>query len=153
MIAMIAAVSQNGVIGREGKIPWDIPEDRKHFRELTMGNVIIMGRHTYEEIGYPLPGRFTYLVSSTLQVETENCCTVSSLEEALEQAEGRDVFICGGASLYEEGMFLADTLYITEVPCEVEGDVYFPKIDTMVFEEVEREEGKVDFVTYKKRDK
>ncbi len=151
MIAMIAAVAQNRVIGRKGKIPWDIPEDMKHFRELTMGKIIIMGRRTYEEIGHPLPGRFTYLISSALQVETENCCTVSSLQEALRQTVRKDVFVCGGASLYEEGMAHADILYITEIHEEVEGDVFFPKIDDKIFAEVERIEGKVDFVIYKRR--
>ena len=85
MIAIIVAMSENRVIGREGKIPWDLPEDRKKFQMLTMGNAIVMGRRTYDEIGHPLPGRMTYLLSGTKKVELENCHTVQSLEEVWEK--------------------------------------------------------------------
>ena len=99
MIAIIVAMSENRVIGREGKIPWDLPEDRKKFQMLTMGNAIVMGRRTYDEIGHLLPGRMTYLLSGTKKVELENCHTVQSLEEVWEKEKntGRDIFICGGA--------------------------------------------------------
>ena len=102
MIAIIVAMSENRVIGREGKIPWDLPEDRKKFQMLTMGNAIVMGRRTYDEIGHPLPGRMTYLLSGTKKVELENCHTVQSLEEVWEKEKntGRDIFICGGCLLY-----------------------------------------------------
>ena len=132
-IAIIAAVAKNRVIGRDGRIPWDLPEDRVHFRELTMGNVIVMGRRTYEEIGHPLSGRTTYVLSSTLQIEEENCHTAASLAEVLEREPERDIFICGGASLYQEAMFVADRLYLTELSWEVEGDTYFPEIDEKMF--------------------
>ena len=94
MIAIIVAMSENRVIGREGKIPWDLPEDRKKFQMLTMGNAIVMGRRTYDEIGHPLPGRMTYLLSGTKKVELENCHTVQSLEEVWEKEKntGRDMF-------------------------------------------------------------
>lgn len=139
MIAMIAAVAKNHVIGKNGKIPWHIPEDMEHFRKLTMGHVIVMGRRTYEEIGHPLPGRMTYLVSSQLRVEAENCHTVSSLKEALREAGSRDVYICGGALLYEEALPLTDRLYLTELEAEPEGDVYFPIVDKKRFLCVRRE--------------
>jgi dihydrofolate reductase len=136
MTAVIAAVANNGVIGNNGKIPWNLPQDMKHFQKLTMGNVVVMGRRTYEEIGHPLPNRVNYLVSSTLYVEGENCHTVSSLAEALEIEKKkslfskeipRDIFICGGQMLYKEALPLADTLYLTELSFAVQGDTFFPE--------------------------
>lgn len=140
MIAIIAAVAKNRVIGKDGRIPWHIPADMEHFKKLTLGNVVIMGRRTYEEIGRPLSGRMTYLVSQTLRVEAENCHTAASLSEALQAAGERDVFICGGAMLYEEALPIADCLYLTELEREVDGDTFFPAIDKDLFECVGREE-------------
>lgn len=153
MIAIIAAVAKNRVIGKHGRIPWRIPEDMKHFKKLTAGNVIVMGRRTYEEIGHPLPDRMTYLVSRTLQVREENCRTVASLEEALSAADGRDVYICGGAGLYEEALPLADCLYLTELEDEVEGDTFFPPIDKNLFSCVRKEKVKkgIYFSLYKRK--
>lgn len=151
MIAIIAAVAKNGVIGKDGKIPWNIPEDMEHFKELTMGKNIVMGRITYEEIGHPLPGRMTYLVSSHLKVEEENCHTVSSLTEALECAGMEDVFICGGASLYREGMDFADTLFLTEIQKEVAGDTFFPEIPNMFTEAKREKRDGYDFVMYQRK--
>ena len=152
MIALIAAMAKNRVIGKDGKIPWNLPEDMAHFKELTMGHVIVMGRRTYEEIGRPLPGRRTYLISSTIQVEEENCHTVLSLQEVLKREKDEDIFICGGATLYEEAMELAERLYMTEIDTEVEGDTYFPEIDREQFEVVDRQEkqGGFTFVEYRR---
>jgi len=126
MVVMIAAMAANRVIGREGKIPWDLPEDRERFRTLTMGHILVMGRRTWEEIGHPLPERITYLVSSTLHVQQENVFTVSSLTEAVRQAGAaypdKTIFLSGGASLYQEGMGLAERIYLTVLDREVEGD-------------------------------
>ena len=151
-IAIIAAMAKNLVIGRAGCIPWDLPEDRRHFRELTEGNVIVMGRRTYEEIGFPLPGRINYLVSSTCQIEEENCHTVTSLAEVFRREPDRNIFICGGAMLYQEALPLADHLYLTELSWEVEGDTYFPQIEEGMFRVTEREiKGGYAFITYEKR--
>lgn len=152
MVAIIAALAKNRVIGRGGEIPWDLPEDREHFRRLTWGHVIVMGRRTFEEIGQPLPGRMTYLISSTMQIEQENCHTVTSLPEVLEKEKGRDIFICGGAMLYEEAMPLAERLYLTELDWEEPGDTFFPIVDTGVFRETERVTGECGyaFVTYER---
>ena len=99
MLALIAAFAENRIIGNNGRIPWDIPEEKHRFRDLTMGHVIIMGRRTYEEIGFPLPGRETIVISRTRQFNAPHCKTVSSLAQALELAAGQDAFICGGARL------------------------------------------------------
>ena len=157
-IAIIAAMAKNRIIGRNGQIPWDLPEDRAHFRNLTMGHVIVMGRRTYEEIGHPLSGRITYILSSTRKFEEENCHTVSSLEEVLRKEPDRDIFICGGASLYQEALPVSDRLYLTELSWEVEGDTYFPEIDKKSFCVTERtvkeniSKGRIFFITYEKRD-
>ncbi len=144
MVVMIAAMAANRVIGREGKIPWDLPEDRERFRDLTMGHILVMGRRTWEEIGHPLPGRITYLVSSTLHVQQENVFTVSSLTEAVRQAAAaypdKTIFLSGGASLYQEGMGLAERIYLTVLDREVEGDTCFPPIGEE-YRLVEREKG------------
>ncbi|MCH5251467.1 MAG: dihydrofolate reductase [Lachnospiraceae bacterium] len=141
MIAIIAAMAKNRVIGHNGKIPWDIPEDREHFKKLTMGNIVVMGRKTYEEIGHPLPGRTTYLVSATKQVEEKNCHTVQSLREVVERERGQNIFICGGVGLYKEAMKVADCIYLTELDAEVEGDTLFPVIEPEVFRCIRSERG------------
>lgn len=153
MIAIIAAVAKNRVIGKEGRIPWHIPKDMEHFKKLTTGNVVIMGRRTYEEIGHPLPGRLTYLVSRTLRVEAENCHTVASLREALQAAGDRDIYICGGAMLYEEALAIADCLYLTELEREVAGDTFFPVIEKDLFVCASSEEAEkgVYFSLYKRK--
>lgn len=129
MIALIAAMTPDRVIGREGRIPWNIPGEQKRFKELTMGHTIVMGRRTYEEIGHPLPGRKTVVVSNTKNFDQPGCRTVSSLKEALMLADGEDVYISGGSRLYEEALPLADVLYLTEIEKKIEGDAYFPEFD------------------------
>lgn len=104
MIALIVAYSQNRIIGNQGMIPWKIKGEQKRFKELTTGNVVVMGRRSYEEIGKPLSNRMTIVVSSTRKFEGENCYTVSSLKEAIELAGEKDVYISGGAKLYEEAI-------------------------------------------------
>ena len=129
MIALIVAYAKNQVIGNKGCIPWKIKGEQKRFRELTTGNVVIMGRRSYEEIGNPLPNRTTIVVSSTKQFDGENCLTAKSLSEAIQLAGDRDIYISGGARLYEEALPLVDKMYITEIELDVEGDTFFPTFD------------------------
>lgn len=147
MIAIIVAMAKNRVIGNQGKIPWRIKGEQKLFRELTTGNVVIMGRRTYEEIGHPLPNRQTYLVSSTLKVEEENCRTVSSLQEAIRLAKDQKIYIAGGGKLYQEAIGLADRLYLTLIDREIEGDTYFPEFDRDCYELLweEHHEGEIPY--------
>lgn len=155
MIAIIAVYSQNRVIGRNGIIPWKIKGEQARFRELTMGNVVVMGRRTYEEIGRPLPGRMTIVLSKTKPFSGENCVTAGSLAEALLVAGDRDIYIAGGARLYGEALPLAEKLYITEVECIVEGDMLFPDFDEgqFVIEIEKRCEGEIPYtyVTYTRK--
>ena len=127
MIALIVAYSKNYVIGNKGCIPWKIKGEQKRFRELTTGNVVVMGRRSYEEIGKPLPNRTTVVVSRTKVFTGENCYTASSLQEAIALAGDRDIFISGGAGLYKEALPIVDKMYITEIDAIIDGDTYFPR--------------------------
>ena len=100
MIALIVAYAKNRVIGNGGCIPWKIEGEQRRFKELTTGNVVIMGRRSYEEIGRPLPDRMTIVISNTIKIEGENCITAKSLAEAIELAGDKDIYISGGSKLY-----------------------------------------------------
>ncbi len=144
MIALIVAFSKNRVIGNKGQIPWKIKGEQKRFKEFTTGNVVIMGRRSYEEIGRPLPNRYTVVVSNTAKYEFENCTTATSLKEAIEIAkekfgDTKDIYISGGAGLYKESIDLVDVMFITEIDMEIEGDTYFPEFDESKFERTEDE--------------
>lgn len=143
MIALIAAISRNNVIGRGGKIPWHIPEDLKRFKSLTTGHVLVMGRKTYESIGKPLPGRTTIVISHSpgyygipeLMTSSEGGLKASpSFARAMVFAAlfaPKDIFICGGAEVYREALErdVVDKLYLTQVDIECEGDTFMPPID------------------------
>ncbi|MCR4796376.1 MAG: dihydrofolate reductase [Ruminococcus sp.] len=147
MINIIAAVAANGVIGCKGKMPWDIPEDRAYFRKLTKGNICIMGRHTYESVGRPLPERINIIVSSSQSLFSRNLRTVRSFDEAVKLAQKcsemsggeQEIFICGGRRIYAEALDMADRLYLTELDRPFEGTVMFPDFDKSRFELVEQE--------------
>ena len=148
MVGLIVARSKNNVIGKNGQIPWRIKGEQKQFKELTTGNVVVMGRRSYEEIGHPLPNRDTIVVSRTKQFEGEHLRTAASVREAVEMAGGRDVYIAGGYGLYKEAVAFVDVMYITEVDTVVEdGDVFFPEFDEKAFEKTVGETGG-DEITY-----
>jgi dihydrofolate reductase len=138
IISLIAAMAENRVIGRNGAIPWDIPDDRRRFRELTMGHPIIIGRKTFELIGRPLSGRKNIILSRQPEYRAEGCCVVHSLADALAASAGADeVFICGGGEIYRLALPLADRIYLTVVHGFCAGDALFPSI-TAEFIEMER---------------
>lgn len=155
MIALIVAFAKNQVIGNKGQIPWKIKGEQRRFKELTTGNVVIMGRRSYEEIGKPLPNRTTIVVSNTKNFDGENCFTAKSLKEAIRLAGNRNIYISGGAKLYEEALPLVEKMYITEIDCDIEGDTYFPPFDSEQFvkEINERFEGEIPYtyVTYTRK--
>ena len=135
MIGLIVARSKNNVIGKNGQIPWKIKGEQKQFKELTTGNVVIMGRKSYEEIGHPLPNRMNIVVSGSADYTGENLLTVKSLKEAIEAAGDTDVYVSGGYGLFKEAMPIVDKMYITEIDMEVEdGDVFFPEFDKSDFD-------------------
>lgn len=155
ILNMIAAVSQNGVIGIDGKLPRHYSEDLQKFKAMTAGYPVIMGRGTYESIGKPLPWRRNIVISRTQQFDEVE--TYKDPELALEILDDElgdedEVFIIGGASLYKYFMDKADRLYLTEIKKTYEWDTFFPDFSEN-FEEVEREKfnDELDFVTYRKK--
>lgn len=130
MIAIIAAISKNNVIGKDGKIPWKIKGEQSQFKNLTLGHTVIMGRKSYEEIGHPLPGRKTIIVSRSKSVCGENIKIASSLTEAISIAGKDDIYIAGGSQIYNEAISVVDRMYITEIDIVVEdGDAFFPEFN------------------------
>ena len=132
IISAIVAVANNRVIGFENGIPWYLPADLKYFRMTTLGHHIIMGRNCYDSIGRPLPKRTNVIVTRNPFYVASNCLIVHSIEAGLEIAQDNgeeEVFIIGGAQIYEQSMRYWDRLYLTEVDLEVKGDVFFPELD------------------------
>lgn len=127
-VSVIVAKSKNNVIGKDGEIPWSCPIDMVRFKELTTGNTIIMGRKTHESIGRPLPDRQNIVLTKTKKF-IAGCETATSLEEAVKKSSGEEVFVIGGAGLYEEALEVADKLYLTIMDFECVGDTYFPDIN------------------------
>ena len=139
-ICLIAAMSENRVIGKDNKLPWNIPEDLKHFREVTQGHPVIMGRKTFESIGRLLPKRMNIIVTRDASYKVEGATIVTSLDKAIEIAKNyeatplrqgfegqREIFIIGGGQIFELAILLADRLYLTIVHTKIEGDAYFPE--------------------------
>ena len=156
MICIIAAAAGNGVIGSGGRIPWNIPEDMAYFRRVTYGGAVIMGRRTYEEIGRPLPGRLNIVVTSGRKFRAEGLLYADSLKKAVELARRsgkEDIFLCGGASVYREGLDIADRIYLTEIDKEYEGDVFFPEISSDDFRLVSSEKCETADITFKVYDR
>ena len=136
MIALIVARSKNNVIGKNGRIPWQIPGEQKQFKELTTGNIVIMGRKSYEEIGHPLPNRKTIVISSTKKFEGQDLTTAASVREALDLAAkgfarpDQNIYIAGGYGVYKEALPFVEVMYITEIDLSIkDGDTFFPDFD------------------------
>lgn len=149
MISIIVAVAKGGAIGKEGKIPWKIPGEQRQFKELTTGHVVIMGRTSYEEIGHPLPERTNIVVSKTKVFSGENLHTVKSLKEAIERAGQEEIFIAGGAEIFQEALPLADKIYMTYVDMEVpDADRFFPDFPEEEYnrEEIEKVGGETSYL-------
>jgi len=139
-LAIIVAMARNRTIGVNNTLPWRCPEDLKHFKSLTMGHHLIMGRKTFDSIGKPLPGRITVVISRDRNLKLEGCTVVNSLPEAIAScARDTQTFVVGGADLYKQTINLADTLYITEMQKNVSGDAVFPEFDKSAWCEVSRE--------------
>lgn len=137
MLNLIVAKAKNNAIGKNGKIPWNIPEELQYFKAKTINNVVIMGRKTYDSIGKPLNKRINIIISNTKAFSGENCFTVKSLEAALSLAKrfNKEIFIIGGERLYKEAIDIVDRMYITEVFMDVkEADTFFPVIDKTKFD-------------------
>ena len=139
-LSLIVAMALNRTIGINNRLPWRCPEDLKHFKALTMGHPMIMGRKTFDSIGKPLPGRTTIVVTRNVNLVIAGCLMAHSLEEAIASCKGADeIFIIGGAELYLQAMPLVETLYLTEIQQTVEGDEHFPEFNLADWQEVLRE--------------
>lgn len=157
-ISLIVAMAKNRTIGIDNTLPWRCPEDLKHFKALTMGHHMIMGRKTFDSIGKPLPGRTTVVVTRNPELKIEGCVMAHSLQEAIAACEGDEIFVVGGAEIYTQALPLADTLYISEIQQDVEGDAWFPEFDKSDWKEVARDQRsqsepqplEYHFVTYRR---
>ena len=141
ILTLVVAMSENRVIGRDGDLPWRLPNDLKHFKQVTMGKPIIMGRKTWESLYVkPLPGRRNIVVTRNAGYEAEGAETSDSLGSALTLATGEDeAMIIGGAELFAAALDTATRLHLTEVHAKIEGDTYFPEFDRSQWREVSRE--------------
>jgi len=129
IISLIVAVAENGVIGRENRLPWHLPEDLRHFKRVTMGHPVIMGRKTHESLGRPLPGRRNIVITRQPEYAAAGCEVVHSLAGALALCSGADeVFVIGGAAVYGEALPQASRIYLTRVRTAASGDTRFPPI-------------------------
>jgi len=138
-VIIIVAMAANRVIGRGNTIPWHIPEELQWFKGTTMGHTLIMGRKTYESIGRPLPGRSTIILSRDKDCCFPGCTTVQSLNQALNLCAGHEkVFIAGGAQIYTLALPLTDTIILSVLDQEVEGDTFFPPVPEEEFTETTR---------------
>ena len=143
-LALVVAMTPDRVIGLNGDLPWHIPEDLKHFRRVTMGHAIIMGRVTHESIGRPLPGRQNIVITRKDGAHFDGCQVAASLDEALKlarEAGDDEPRVVGGGAIYALALPLATKLFLSEVDMDVSGDTYFPEIDPGEWTEVDRREG------------
>ena len=136
--SLVVAVARNGVIGRNNALPWKLPADLAHFKKVTMGHPIVMGRRTYESIGRPLPGRKNIVVTHNRAYEAPGCTVVSSLDEAWNAAgDAEEVCVIGGTTLFAETLPIADVIHLTEVEAAVDGDTFMPAFDRRQWSERE----------------
>lgn len=142
MINIIVAISKNGVIGNNSKIPWDIKEDKEYFSKITQNSVLIMGRNTFQEIGKALFNRYIIVLSKTQIFEDNNVCTCTCIKNAVnlskkltEKGHYTQTFICGGSQVYKEALKFADRLYVSKIDAEYQGNIFFPNVD---FEKLKR---------------
>ena len=139
-ISILVAASTNNVIGRDGGLPWRLPEDLKRFKQITMGKPMIMGRATWDSIGRALPGRQSIVMTRQEAFAAEGCDVVATIDEALDAAgDVEEVMIIGGGNLYEQFLPKTDRLYFTRVHARIDGDTHFPEIDESEWEQVSEE--------------
>ena len=138
-ISIVVAMGANGVIGRDNQLPWHLPADLRHFKQTTMGKPILMGRKTYESIGRPLPGRTNIVITRDAGYTADGCVVVHSIEAAMQAVrEQEEIMVIGGAEFYRQVLPYADTIYLTRIHEDFEGDTFFPELTAAEWREVER---------------
>jgi dihydrofolate reductase len=145
LVSLVVAAAANGVIGRENRMPWHLPEDLAHFKRLTLGHPVVMGRKTYESIiatlGKPLPGRTNIVVTRQAGFAAPGCIVAASLDAGLAAArEVEEIFVIGGAEIYRLALERADRVHLTRIDAAFEGDTTFPALDPARWRETAREE-------------
>ncbi|WP_428330676.1 dihydrofolate reductase [Mucilaginibacter sp.] len=157
-LTIVVAISENHAIGKDNKLLWYLPNDLKHFKDITSGHTVIMGRKTYESVGKPLPKRRNIIVTRQ-NIHIEGCEVVSSIEAAVALCKHEaEAFIVGGAEIYKQAMHLTDRIYLTIVHKTFEADTFFPEINAQEWNEVLREDHEPDeknsipysFITYQR---
>jgi dihydrofolate reductase len=137
-VSLVVAMARNRVIGRDNALPWRLPADLAHFRKVTMGHPVVMGRRTFESIGKALPGRKNIVITHNREYAAPGCTVVNSLDEAWKAAgNAEEVCVIGGTTLFDETLSFADVIHLTEVGADVEGDTFFPEFDRSEWSERE----------------
>ncbi len=146
MVSIIVATADNNVIGKDNQLIWHLPADLKHFKQLTMGHPILMGRKTYESIGKPLPGRTSIIITRQSDFEADGCIVVHSVQEAIERAKQIDeeVYIIGGAEIYRQALPFTDNIALTKIHHNFNGDTFFPELSEDDWEVTSKEEHEPD---------
>lgn len=145
IISFVVAMARNGVIGKDNQLPWRLPADLRHFKTVTMGKPIIMGRKTFDSIGRPLPGRTNIVVTRDPAYRAEGCVVAHSIEAGLAAAgDAEEVMVIGGADFYRQLLPRTDRIYLTLIDAEVEGDTWFPELDPARWHERSREDHVAD---------
>jgi len=145
LISLIVAMDDNGVIGRDGQLPWRLSADLKHFKAVTMGKPIVMGRKTHESIGRPLPGRENIVLTRASKYRAEGCTVLHDIDDLMVHCRyEEEIMIMGGADLYRQFLDRAGLIYLTEVHARVEGDTFFPHYNPAAWEEVDRQDFRAD---------
>ncbi len=148
-LSILVAMAKNRVIGKDNTLPWQLPPDLKHFKQLTMGHHIVMGRKTYESIGRPLPGRTSIIITRQPDYQVPGAIVVASIDQALKvssegQEIGQEIFVIGGAEIYQQALELCQRIYITEIQQEFDGDTLFPELNQQEWREISREKHRLN---------
>ena len=144
MVSIVVAIAQNNAIGKDNKLLWHLPKDLKHFKDITSGHTVIMGRKTYESVGKPLPNRRNIIITRK-NISIDGCEVVNSIDQALKLSASEDeIFIVGGAEIYNQALSLTDRIYLTIVHHKFDGDTYFPDIKDDIWKETERQDHEPD---------
>lgn len=160
-LAHITAASKNNVVGVNGDLPWDIPEDMKFFRDTTKGKAIIMGRKTFESVGHPLPKRLNVVVTRQKDYKAEGATVFQTIEDAIKFCKtqtdqyGEEIFIIGGGEIYKQTINIVDTIYLTRIHREIDGDAFYPEFDESQFTLIRNDKRETPeaftFLTYKRK--
>ncbi|MEJ8801695.1 dihydrofolate reductase [Pontibacter sp. H249] len=146
MVSIIVATAENNVIGKDNQLIWHLPADLKHFKQLTMGHPILMGRKTFESIGKPLPGRTSIIITRQEDYEAEGCIVAPSVQEAIQKAKELDEQVCiiGGAEIYKQALPLTDCIELTKIHHSFDGDTFFPDLNADDWEVIAEEKHEPD---------